>query len=349
MSKINIIEKVKAIKPTVSNRVLCNHKSVYNICFKHFKNDSFLENTEAIKQFFETRYKNIKSRKSNYYILKTICIALGKNKEADLIDSYAKEINKILEKEKKKMLESIDIPKKPNQVHDMYDLIYEDIKNRYIKAKKEVYDFYDDKKISYTLDQLKKIRNLLIFSIYCSCYCDEDKYSSINPPRRNEIRLLHIYPYKLLTRQAKLHNRNYIMKPIKNANIFTGIKYCCYKQTAKKCHGIQTLKISKEINKILNMYLKTHTKLLKGIDMLFPKAIYEGNRLNIQLYTPESWSKLLSRIIGYGCNDIRKAFVTKTYKTLMPSNNSVKQLAYRMGHTFSTAMEHYNKIPKNIK
>jgi DNA-binding transcriptional regulator GbsR (MarR family) len=348
MSKIDIIEKVKVLKPTVSIRVLRNHKSVYNVCYKHFKNDDFINNTNDIKTFFESRYENIKSRKANYYILKTICLSLDKKDKAEEIDKFCKEINKTLEQEKKKMLESIDKeePKKPVPAieEDEWEVKFQDIKQKYLNLKSEVSKFYQDDKENYTIGQLKKLRNLLIMSIYCSCYCEEDLYTAPNPPRRNEIRLLRLHSGPVP--QTYNHAYNLVVRPVKNMNYYHNILYCNYKQKAKQCYGAQSILLSEELKKVLRMYLNTHKNIIKN-RMMFCQGYYDC--CDIKHYTTESWSKLLKRITGYTCNEIRKAFVSKTYKKLMPRNNAIQQLAYRMGHNVKTAIEHYNKIPKNIK
>jgi len=348
MSKINIIEKVKILKPTVSQRVLRNHKSVYNVCFKHFKNDDFINNTKDIKTFFESRYTNIKSRKSNYYILKTICLSLDKKDKAEEIDKFCKEINKVLEQEKKKMLESIDKeePVKPVPAieEDEWEMKFQDIKQKYISKKAEVSKFYQTDKKSYTIGQLKKIRDLMIMTFYCSCYCEEDLYTAPNPPRRNEIRLMRLHSG--FVPQSVKHDYNLIIKPITNMDYYHRILYCNYKQSAKKCYGAQSVLLSLELKQVLRMYLNTHKKIIKN-KMLFHHGMYDCS--DKKQYTTESWSKLLKRITGYTCNEIRKTFVSKTYKKLMPRNNAIHQLAYRMGHNVKTALEHYNKIPKKVK
>ncbi len=352
MSKINIIEKVKILKPTVSQRVLRNHKSVYNVCFKHFKNDDFINNTKDIKTFFESRYTNIKSRKSNYYILKTICLSLDKKDKAEEIDCFCKDINKIMEEEKKKMLESIDKeePVKPVPVieEDEWEVKFQDIKQKYLNKKAEVSKFYQTDKKSYTIAQLKKIRDLLIMSFYCSCYLEDDLYTAPNPPRRNEIRFMYLHTGEI--RNQTGHNYNFIIKPISNLDYYHKITYTKYKESAKIHHGVQNIKLCEEIKEVLRMYLKTHKNIIdKSEPLLFMKNMYVCDIKNRYKYSTEAWSKLLKNITGYTCNEIRKTFVSKTYKKLMPRTNAIQQLAYRMGHNVKTALEHYNKIPKKVK
>jgi hypothetical protein len=348
-SEIDIKAIVKNLKPKVSDRVLKNHQSVYNVCFKNFKNDDFINKPDEIKKFYEERYKNIKSRKSNYYILKTICIAMDKKDVANKLDEYAKAINKILEDEKKAILTKIDKEDKPKEVNDKkidpWEEIFKDLKSTYLNLKKEALDLYDPNKSSYTFQQLKKIRNWAIASFYIGCFIEDDLYSVRNPPRRNEIRLIRLSGYL----NPKSPVKNYLIKPLKNLYYFSHLLYNEYKQSAFKIHGSQSLKVCKEITHSVTIYLKTHQKFLIG-KYLFPNYMYAPNaKVMYQPYDSAAWSKLLKRIIGHSCNDCRKAFVTKAYKTVMPQDNSIKQLAYRMGHSFATAMEHYNKIPKNIK
>ena len=346
-SEIDIQAIVKVIKPKVSDRVLKNHNSVYNVCFKNFKNDDFINKPEEIKKFYEERYKNIKSRKSNYYILKTICIAMGKKDVANKLDEYAKAINKILEDEKKATLEKIDKKEKPKikqiKETDPWEELFQSLKTTFLNMKKEALELYDPKKSSYTFKELKIIRNWAIASFYLGCFTEDDLYRVRNPPRRNEIRSMRIMS-KVGPKSAA---KNYLIKPIKNLDYFSTIIYNEYKESALNIHGQQHLKVCKEIREAVAVYLKTHQHFLKRGKLLFPANMYKLNEF-YQPYNSEAWSKLLKRIIGHSCNDCRKAFVTKAYKTLMPRDNSVRQLAYRMGHSFATAMEHYNKIPKNI-
>ena len=344
MSKIDIIETVKTLKPSVSQRVLRNHKSVYNVCYKHFKNDDFINKPEDVKKFYEEKYKNIKSRKSNYYILKTIAIALDKKELSIKYDSYAKLINKILEDEKKKTLEQIDKPPVKIVEKDEWDIKFDNIKNKYIEAKKEILKLFKKDKTAYTIKELQKFRDFTILAFYCSCFIEKDLYYSKNPPRRNEIRRITIGKSMKYKVNKSNIDFNILLRPVSNIPYFKTIIYGDYKKSAMKTHGVQFLKISDEINEALYMYLKSHKNILTT--KLFLQNIYT-NQPN-QIYSSEAWSKLLKRLIGYSCNDIRKSYITKTYKKLMPKNNAIKQMAYRMGHSFHTAIEHYNKIPKVI-
>jgi hypothetical protein len=346
MSKIDIYKKVKELKPTVSERVLRNHRSVYNVCFKHFKNDDFINKPEEVKKFYLKKYKNIKSRKSNFYILKTVAISLDKKDIANKFDGYAKEINKFLENEKKKMLEKIDKPApvvKPED--DEWDLKFKEIKNCYLKIKKEAQDLFKENKKAHTIEELKKFRNYAIASFYCACFCEDDLYCAKNPPRRNEIRNIIVGNSMKIVSKGIFKN-NIILRPVSNIPIFKTVAYGDYKKSAHKIHGLQRIPICKDISNAIFIYLKTHKGLIT--DKLFVKNLYFKNKEPV-IFNSEAWSKLLKRLLGYSCNEIRKTFVTRTYKTIMPQNNAIKQLAYRMGHSFQTAIEHYNKIPKVLK
>lgn len=343
MSKIDIIEKVKALKPTVSQRVLRNHRSVYNVCFKKFKNDDFIFKPEEVKTFYEEKYTNIKSRKSNYYILKTIAISLGKKDMSNKYDTYAKQINKILEDEKKKMLEKIDKPTPVKPEEDEWELKFQNIKTTYLNMKKETIALFKQNKKSHTIEELKKFRNFAIASFYCSCFLEDDLYSAKNPPRRNEIRNIIVGRSMKIVSKGN-YDKNKLLRPVSNIPYFKQIVYADYKKSAQKIHGIQRLPVCNEINVALKMYLKTHKGLINY--RLFVQNVYYKKGQSI--YQSEAWSKLLKRLLGYSCNEIRKTFVSKAYKTIIPQSNAIKQLAYRMGHSFHTAMEHYNKIPKVI-
>jgi hypothetical protein len=93
--------------------------------------------------------------------------------------------------------------------------------------------------------------------------------------------------------------------------------------------------------------VRTHKKLLEENGMLFPQNMY--NTKEQKLYEDAQWSKKIKSYFSININDIRKAYVTKTYsQPQLPATIVLQALAKKMGHSLITALNEYRKTPKLI-
>ena len=92
------------------------------------------------------------------------------------------------------------------------------------------------------------------------------------------------------------------------------------------------------------MYINTHKNIRKS-DILFPQNLY--NQKDEKIYESYQLSRIIKKYFGYNIDDIRHAFVSQAYKTpYIPDTKILEGLAYRMAHSFKTAMSNYRQYSK---
>jgi hypothetical protein len=321
---MNIVEAIKKIKPFLKEKTLKNYQTSFNVCKKHFNKNMYYKNPEEVLIFYETKYKNILSRKTNLHAQALICKAFKDFENEKKYIKYAKDIENKLKLEKKKLLESNEEkPEKPKE--NKKEIIIEDfeiIKNKFS-------------------DQLKEIQKLAIMSLYSTCFFSDNLYNVTNPPRRLEYRFLKLINGKI---PKKNNEFNFL---IKKNNKKMHLMFNKYKANAFKIHGIQKLSCNDKLINILDIYLKTHNKLLEKNGLIFPQNLY--NNKPQQVYNDFQWSKLIKKYFELNVNKIRKAFVTRAYSSpKLPETIILEKLAYKMGHSLKTALTEYRNTTKKI-
>lgn len=345
---MSIATNIKNIKPTISDKTLKNYLASYNVCRKHFEDISYYENPEEVLKFYTTRYINIKSRKTNLHAQALICKAQNKPKLAKSFEKYAKQIEMKLKNDKKKLIEKII-----DKNIDPIKLIVEDkslssfntIKDIFKKHEQKVLTFYNKTKTTYTIKQLKDIQQYAIMALYCNSFFEKELFKSKNPPRRLEYRYMKFVEGRV-NKTTLNKDFNYLIKPQKKLNKYR-LLFNVYKANAFKVHGQQQFLCGSKLEKILTIYLKTHNSMLLNNNLLFPQNMY--NSKDDKVYNDFQWSKMVKKYFGVSVNQIRKAFVTETYSSpKLPQTIILERLAYKMGHTFKTAMTDYRKVEKKI-
>ena len=343
---MNIVEAIKNIKPFLKEKTLKNYQTSFNVCKKHFNKNMYYKNPDQVLKFYETKYKNILSRKTNLHAQALICKAFKDFENEKKYIKYAKDIENKLKSEKKKKLESNQekpIEKKPEE--NKKEIIIDDfeiIKNKFSDQEKKVYEFYKEDKKEYTIKQLKEIQKLAIMSLYSTCFFSDNLYNVTNPPRRLEYRFLKLINGKI---PKKNNEFNFLVKNNNNKKIH--LMFNKYKANAFKIHGIQKLSCNDKLINILDIYLKTHNKLIEKNGLIFPQNLY--NNKPQQVYNDFQWSKLIKKYFDLNVNKIRKAFVTRAYSSpKLPETIILEKLAYKMGHSLKTALTEYRKTTKKI-
>jgi len=347
-----VIDFIKKLRPNIKDKTLKNYVSSYNVCFKYFKDSDYLTKPKDVIKFYKERYPKITTRKTNLHAQALLSRAYNHLGSEKIFLKEAKKIEESLKKEKEKLLvEAINLPhdppdhikyiESPNKVISNFDLV----KQLFSEQEQLVNKFYNDKKKTFTIKELKEISKLAIMALNASSFFEADLYKAQNPPRRLEYRFLKFHEGRLLKKNNN-PDTNYLHKPNKKINIYKFI-FNKYKAKAFSSHGVQKLTINSKLYKILKMYLRTHNKLFIENGLLFPQNMYNTNEQ--KLYDDSQWSKKIKSYFTISQNDIRKAFITKTYsQPTLPPTIVLKALASKMGHSLNTALSEYRKTPKQI-
>ena len=345
MSKV--VDVIRKLKPNIKEKTLKNYVSSYNVCIKFFKDSDYLKKPKDVLKFYKDRYPKVTTRKTNLHAQAMLARAYNHLGSEKIFLQEAKKIEDSLNKEKEKLLEEVmknppsPIKASSNDVILNFDLV----KDKFSKQEILVNSFYDSKKNTYTIKQLKEISKLAIMALYASSFFENDLYKASNPPRRLEYRFLKYHEGRL-KKIDNDSNFNYLHKPNRKINAYRFI-FNRYKAKAFSAHGVQKLTVNSKLKNILKIYVRTHKKLLEENGLLFAQNMY--NTQDQKLYEDAQWSKKIKSYFGININDIRKAFVTKTYsQPNLPQTIVLQALAKKMGHSLITALNEYRKTPKLI-
>ena len=342
-----VVDLIKKLRPNIKEKTLKNYTSAYNVCRKYFKDIEYFKKPKEVIKFYKDRYPKITTRKTNLHAQALIARAYNHLGSEKIFLKEAKNIEEILTKEKEKKLEAVmnnPPPKKinaSNEVLNDFELVNEALQ----KQETLVNNFYSPLKKEYTIKELRDIFKLAIMALYASSFNEKDLYKAKNPPRRLEYRFLKYHEGRFLKKNRD-PEYNYFWKPNKRLKVYKFL-FNKYKAKALNTHGSQTIICNSRISGILSIYIKTHAKLLEKNGLLFPQNLY--NNKEQVLYNDFQWSKKIKSYFGISSSDIRKAFVTKTYtQPNLPQTIVLEALAKRMGHSLSTALTEYRKVPKEI-
>jgi len=344
-----VIDLIKKLRPNIKDKTLKNYVSSYNVCFKYFKDSDYLTKPKDVIKFYKERYPKITTRKTNLHAQALLSRAYNHLGSEKIFLKEAKKIEDSLKKEKEKLLEeAMKNPPEPidNSVASSKEILNFDlVKQLFSEQEQLVNKFYNDKKKTFTIKELKEISKLAIMALNASSFFEADLYKAKNPPRRLEYRFLKFHEGRLLKKNNN-PDTNYLHKPNKKLNIYKFI-FNKYKAKAFSSHGVQKLTINSKLYKILKMYLRTHNKLFIENGLMFAQNMYNTNEQ--KLYDDSQWSKKIKSYFTISQNDIRKAFITKTYsQPTLPPTIVLKALAKKMGHSLNTALSEYRKTPKII-
>ncbi len=333
-----IYQKIQLAKPDLSDITIKNYIPFYNIGVKHFNNPMFFKNINQTEQFIIKKYNKLNVRLTRYDAWITILLAFEEDNLAGIVKSRKMKIVNKLKSDRKKSIElSINRPEQPKKD---YLKIFDEVKKKLINQAELVMDFFETDDTGYTLIELKQINKLAVMSLIANSFLQpKDQYlNALNPPRRLDYRFL---KYKI---GRNLSNKfNYLNKKNPKIGFYTLI-YNVYKRQAKKNLGQQRLIVDKDLLKILMMYIKTHRNIRKS-DILFPQNLY--NEKPEKIYESYQMSRIIKKYFGYTIDDIRHAYISKAYQTdFIPDHKILEGLAYKMAHTFKTALINYRQFSK---
>ena len=312
----------ESIKPNTLKKYTSNILNLKKY-LNYDKNDlNFIKKKDEILKVLNKKGYSIQTK--NSYIVACLQVSKAFKFENSLINFYIQQIKKYNNQIKSKYATQEKSEKQKKNWVTWPRLI-----KFYKKYRRKVRDMRLTKKTKLSYQDFLKVQNMVLLSCYLSNYKE-------NPPRRN------IYGSLLIRYESKKYKEN-ILDDDKNYLFIQSarVKYFIFNQyKTVKNYGKLKIKINKELNNDINLYLrfnktkyfmpaKTKNKNMSSEDIT--------NRLK-KLFYAEFKKNISSQMI-------RQILMSYVHKDT-PKVTFLKTLSLRMGHSLLTGLSKYTKKPK---
>lgn len=292
---------------------------------KEFKNLNFLKEYKKVIDFIDD-----KSLSSQRVILASILVALspeGRGKYKKGFDEVAKKYTRYLTTQAKSYDEGIREQRKSAKQKGNWVTRkeLEKVRRKYGSYIKRI--GYTQKSTDFKAGKEKRHRELLQKYLVASLYL-------INAPRRNSyanMKIIKNKDYNKLSEKDK-ENNNYLVIVSRNKKFFSLGDY-----KTRKTYGVQEIEVKKELNTVLNLWLKFNTSEYLLLNSRGQKMTTNGLTKFLQKTFAPTGKKISSTMIRH--IHLSEKFTPEEQETY----KKMKKEATDMGHSIKEQQEVYVK------